>query len=201
MWTGLRRPAGPQAGGTGSTHTNGNARRRATSDIAPGLVPVRPISVDSPLGLRGQFTAVPRLAGITGASSTSTGRKGHMTEATLNLELHGDRHPHVGHHGAQSTGFTGGLLTRPGNAPLPLDGLPQSPHRGARSPSTGLRTHRAVPFMRQDGSEGSQFRSATKHAGSNVAGRASRSRPERTTNGQIALFPCVAKKEDHSCLA
>jgi len=29
--------------------------------------------------------------------------------------------------GAQSTGFTGGLLTRPGNAPLPLDGLPQ-PH-------------------------------------------------------------------------
>jgi 2-haloacid dehalogenase len=29
--------------------------------------------------------------------------------------------------GAQSTGFTGGLLTRPGNAPLLLDGLPQ-PH-------------------------------------------------------------------------
>jgi hypothetical protein len=27
------------------------------------------------------------------------------------------------------------------------------------------------------------------------------SRTERTTNGQIALFPCAAKKEDHSCLA
>ena len=26
-------------------------------------------------------------------------------------------------------------------------------------------------------------------------------RPERTTNGQIALFPCAAKKEDYSCLA
>src|ERR1700754_1431690 len=63
VWTGLRRPAGPQAGGTGPTHTNGNARGLATSDIARSLVPVRPIGVDSPLGLRGQFTAVPRLAG------------------------------------------------------------------------------------------------------------------------------------------
>jgi hypothetical protein len=75
---------------------------RATGDIAP------PISVDSPLGLRGQFTAVPAPDGITGARSTSTGRKGHMTEATHRprfegrpVELHDDRHPHVGHRGVR----------------------------------------------------------------------------------------------------
>jgi 2-haloacid dehalogenase len=27
--------------------------------------------------------------------------------------------------GAQSAGYCGALITRPGNAPLPLDGLPQ----------------------------------------------------------------------------
>jgi hypothetical protein len=75
VWTGLRRPAGPQAGGTGPTHTNGNARRRATGGIAPGLVPVRPIGVDSPLGLRGQYcSAAP--GGITGVRSTSTTKEG-----------------------------------------------------------------------------------------------------------------------------
>src|ERR1700754_1927969 len=78
VWTGLRRPAGPQAGGTGPAHTNANARRRATGDIAPGLVPVRPISVDSPPGLRGQFTAVPRLAAQPEPDPPPRRRKGQM---------------------------------------------------------------------------------------------------------------------------